>query len=107
MKKLLHKVQNVQYELFDMCTLDEITPMVAEAFNHYEPMAVAQAIPFQEFMDFVKLLAPKAQQEELTVLARNQETDQIIDAMIADNFASAPPKSMKLLGKTFEPILAL
>lgn len=43
MKKLLRKVQGVQYELFDMCALDEMAPMVAEAFNRYEPMAVAQS----------------------------------------------------------------
>src|SRR5262249_27298877 len=54
--KLLHKVQGVQYELFDMYALDEMAPMVAEAFNRYEPMTVAQGIPFQEFVDFVKLL---------------------------------------------------
>lgn len=58
-------------------------------------------------MDFVKLLAPKAQQEELTVLARDQETGQVIGAMIADDFASAPPEGMGLLGEAFEPILAL
>jgi len=107
MKKLLRKVQGVQYQLFDMYALDEMAPMVAEAFNRYEPMTVAQAVPFQEFVDFVKLLAPKAQHEELTVLARDQETGQVIGAMIADDFASAPPEGMGLLGEAFEPILAL
>jgi hypothetical protein len=48
---------------------DEMAHIVAEAFKCYEPMTVAQDVPFQEFVDFVKLLAPKAQQEGLTVLA--------------------------------------
>src|SRR5262249_51422356 len=104
---LLRKGRGVQYELFDMHALDEMAPMVAEAFNRHEPMTVAQDVPFQEFVDFVKLLAPKAQQEELTVLARDQETGQVIGAMIADDFASAPPEGMGLLGAAFAPILAL
>jgi hypothetical protein len=105
--KLFGEVQGVQYELFDMDALDEMAPMVAEAFNRYEPMTVAQGVPFQEFVDFVKLLGPKAQQEELTVLARDQETGQLIGAMIADDLASTPPEGMGLLGQAFEPIFAL
>jgi hypothetical protein len=107
MMELLHEVQGVQYELFDMYALDEMALMVAEAFNRYEPMAVVQDIPLKEFVDFVKLLGPKAQQEELTVLARDQETGQIIGAMITDDFASAPPEGMDNFSETFEPIFAL
>src|SRR5262245_40427935 len=107
MKKLLRKVQGVQYELFDMSALDEMAPMVAEAFNRYEPMTVAQDVPFKEFIGLINLFEPKAQQEELTILARDQETGQVIGAMIADDFASAPPEGMGRLGEAFEPILAL
>src|SRR5262245_22628975 len=105
--KLLRKVQGVQYELFNMHALDEMARMVAEAFKRYEPMTAAQDVPFQEFVDFVRLLGPKAHHEELTVLARDQETGQVIGAMIADDFASAPPEGMGVLGEAFEPILAL
>ena len=105
--KLLSKVQGVQYELFEIYALGEMAPMIAEAFNRYEPMTVARNVPFQEFVDFVKLLAPKALQEELTVLARDQETGQVIGAMIADDFASTPPEDLGLLGQAFAPIFAL
>src|SRR5262249_34725496 len=105
--ELLREVQGVQYELFDMYALDEVALMVAEAFNRYEPMAVVQDIPLKEFLDFVKLLVPKTQQEELTVLARDQETGQVIGAMITDDFASVPAKGMEHLGETFAPIFAL
>jgi hypothetical protein len=105
--KPLREVQGVRYELFDMSALGETAHMVAEAFNRYEPMSVAQGIPAKEFEDFIKLLGPKAQQEELTVLARDQETGQVIGAMITDDFASEPPESMEHLGGAFEPVFAL
>jgi hypothetical protein len=74
MMKLLCEVRGVRYELFDMHALDEMAVMVAEAFTRYESIAVVQDFPLEEFVDFVKLLGPKAEQEELTVLAREQET---------------------------------
>jgi GNAT superfamily N-acetyltransferase len=107
MMEPLREVQGVQYELFDMHVIDEMALMVAEAFNRYEPMTVTQDIPVTVFVDFVKLLGPKARQEELTVLARDQETGQVIGAMITDDFASVPPEGMEHLGETFEPIFAL
>jgi hypothetical protein len=107
MMKPLREVQGVRYELFDISALDEMAHMVAEAFCRYEPMAVAQHIPAKEFEDFVKLLGPKTQQEELTVLARDQETGQVIGAMVTDDFASEPPAGFEHFGDTFEPIFAL
>ena len=107
MMESLREVQGVQYELFDMRALDEMALMVAKAFGRYEPMAIAQDIPVNEFVDFVKLLGPKAQEEALTVLARDQQTGQVIGAMIADDFASVLPGGIERLGERFEPILAL
>ena len=101
MMEPLREVQGVRYELFDMSALDEMAHMVAEAFSRYEPMAVAQDIPTKEFEDFVKLLGPKAQQEELTVLARDQETGQVIGAMITDDFCVRAPEGMERLGNTW------
>lgn len=107
MVKLLREVQGVRYELFTLNTLDEMALMVAEAFTHYEPLSVIQAIPLKEFVDFVKLLGLKVQQEELTVIARDQVTDQVIGAIIADDFAATLPESSGHLSERFEPVFAL
>jgi hypothetical protein len=107
MMEPLPEMQGVRYELFDMSALDETALVVAEAFSRYEPMAVAQGIPVTELADFVKLLGPKAQQEGLTVLARDQGTGQVIGAMITDDFASVPPEGMERFCEAFEPVFAL
>ena len=103
----LREVEGVQCELFDMRALDEMAHVVAEAFSRYEPMALALEISTSELVDFVKLLGPKAQQEELTVLARDLETGRVIGAMITDDFVSEPPEGMEHLGERFQPVLAL
>jgi GNAT superfamily N-acetyltransferase len=81
--------------------------VIAEAFSHYEPMAVAQDLSRGELVDFIKLLGPKAAQEALTVLARDQATDRVIGAVLTDDFASAPPKGIEHISEKFGPILAL
>jgi len=43
----------------------------------------------------------------LTVIARDQDTGQIIGAMITDDFAIEPPEEIRGLGNNFEPIWAV
>lgn len=99
--------KGVRYELFDMPALDDMAVIIAEAFARYEPMAVAQGLSREELVDFTKLLGPKAAQEALTVLARDQTTGQLIGVMLTDDFASTPPEGVGYPGEKFRPILAL
>jgi len=41
------------------------------------------------------------------VIARDQKTDQIIGAMVTDDFAIEPPEEMRCLGDHFEPLWAV
>src|SRR5436305_1792130 len=107
MMKLLCEVQGVGYELFDLHALDEMAVMIAEAFTRFEPMAVTQNFSLEELVEFIKLRGPKAAQEELTVLARDRATGQVIGALLTDDFASAPPQGIEHLSEKFGPIWAL
>jgi GNAT superfamily N-acetyltransferase len=107
MMKLLYEVKGVRYELFDMHALDEMAVMVADAFTRYEPMAITQNFSLEELVEFIKLRGPKAAQEELTVLARDQETGQVVGALLTDDFASAPPEGIEHFSGKFGPIWAL
>ena len=104
---LLGEAEDVRYELFHMRDLNEMAVMVAEAFTRYEPVTASLGIPSNDFAKFVRLLGPKAEQEQLTVIARDQKSGQIIGAMITDDFAVEPPKEIKQLGENFEPVWAV
>ena len=105
--KLLYEVKGVRYELFDMHALDGMAVMIAEAFSRYEPMAVTQNFSLEELVEFIKLRGPKAAQEELTILARDQETGQVVGAMLTEDFALAPPEDIEHFSEKFGPILTL
>jgi ribosomal protein S18 acetylase RimI-like enzyme len=104
---ILNEAEGVQYELFDIGQLHEIAAMTAEIFARYEPVTSALGISLKDFADFVRLLGPKVEQEELTVIARNQDTNQIIGAMVTDDFSIEPPEEMRHLGDKFEPLWAI
>jgi len=104
---VLNEAEGVQYELFNINQLPELATMTAETFARYEPVTSSLGIPLDDFADFVRLLGPKVEQEELTVIARNQDTKQIIGAMVTDDFAIEPPEEMRHLGDNFEPLWAV
>lgn len=105
---ILYESEGVQYELFNISDLHEMALMTAEAFARYEPITSALNIPSKDFADFVRLRSsPKEEQEELTVIAKNQETKQIIGAMVADDFAIEPLEEIRHLGDNFEPVWAI
>ncbi|MGZ5029839.1 MAG: GNAT family N-acetyltransferase [Methylobacter sp.] len=104
---VLKETEDVRYELLDINELEELAMMAGEAFARYEPVISALGIPSDDFAEFIRLLGPKAVQEELTVIARHQENNQIIGAMITDDFATEPPEEIRGLGASFEPVWAV
>ncbi|MCL7421867.1 MAG: hypothetical protein M8364_13275 [Methylobacter sp.] len=100
----MNETESVQYELVDISEFDNMAMMAAEAFTRYEPISSALNISSEDFADFIRLLEPKLVREQLTVIARNQETQQIIGAMISDDFAIEPPKEILHLSDNFEPV---
>jgi len=104
---ILNEAEGVQYELFDISDIHEMAAMTADTFSRYEPVTSSLGISLDGFSDFVRLLGPKVDQEELTVIARNQDTNQIIGAMVTDDFAVEPPEELRHLSDNFEPLWAV
>ena len=105
--KLLKETPGVRYELFDLSARDEMALLVSEAFIRYEPMAVAQNFSQKEFIEFINLLAPKAEKKKLTITAKDKATEKIIGTLIAEDFVSPLPSGMEKLSEKFGPIFAL
>lgn len=104
---VLNEADGVQYELFDINDLHELAEMTADIFARHEPVTSSLDISSASFTDFIRLLGPKLEQETLTVIARNQESRQIIGAMVSDDFAIESPEEMRQLGDNYEPLWAI
>lgn len=103
---VLNEMEGVRYELLTKDTLNRTAVMTAEAFAFHDPVITSLRIPSGDFAEFVRLLGLRAE-EELTVIATDLKSGQIIGAMITDDFAINPPAKIKQLGEKFEPLWAL
>lgn len=83
---------------------DEMTALLAEAFTHRDPPAVAVGLTPPEFESFVRLLCPKAADEGHTIVARSSATGEMIGALLTEDAASAPAAGMDRLGAKFDAI---
>jgi GNAT superfamily N-acetyltransferase len=97
----------VVYDVFDARDGVAIARLLATAFSERDPPAVALGITATEFDTFVRLLAPKAATEALTIVARDSGTGEIVGALLTEDLYSRPADGIHRLSTTFEPILAL
>ncbi|ARV59000.1 hypothetical protein BZZ01_10445 [Nostocales cyanobacterium HT-58-2] len=105
---LLHETIDVQYELFHPDSRNEMALLVAEAFTHSEPLTINQGFSIDEFADFIRFVGGWAEQEKLTVIARDKQTHKLLGVLISGDFASASYlENYDISDNNFPPIFEL
>ena len=104
---VVHEAQGIGYELLRPEVLDDMAGVVANAFAGYEPTSVALDISSEEFVDYVQLYGTRMLRENLTIVATDLSTGDLVGALIADDLASGSPAGREHLSEKFEPVLAL
>ena len=95
---------------FDVLQAADVEPMIhliARAFSTAEPPAVAMGLSTADLTEFLRMLAPRAVADELTVLARSLADGRIVGALLTDDFAVPPPLEIERLSPRFLPIIAI
>jgi GNAT superfamily N-acetyltransferase len=80
---------------------------IGEAFVTSEPMTVTTGISKGEFVNLIKFLGSWAQPQELTVIARDKQSNEVVGAMIARDFALEFTVDGAVFSDKFEPIFEL
>ena len=104
---VVHEAQGIGYELLRPEVLDDMAGVVANAFAGYEPTSVALGISSEEFVDYVQLYGTRMLRENLTIVATDLTTGDLVGALIADDLASGSPAGREHISEKFEPVLAL
>ena len=81
--------------------------LIASAFSAAEPPAVAMGLTVSELTEFLKMLAPTALEDGLTVVARSSAGNQLVGAMLTDDFASPAPLDPQRLSPGLLPIMGM
>lgn len=105
--RFLTHINGIDYEIFSMDDAPGALDVVTEAFINYEPMTAFKKVTPEAFQHFAGLLLPKADSEQLTIVARDPESGDIIGAMISEDIGNPPPEGLDTLDERFGPIFTL
>lgn len=81
--------------------------LIATTFSESEPMAVALGLSFREMEQFLRLFAPAAVAEGLTVVARDRSTGKLAGVMLADDFAAPPALDLNQISPKIRPVFSM
>lgn len=95
---------SVKYEIYSATDAEDMTRLLGDVFSCNDPPAYAVGVTASEFAAFVELLCPKAAAEELTVIARESRTGDLVGAMLTEDFASDLPEGLDRISPKFDPI---
>lgn len=100
------KREDIRYEVLQPATVEPMIQLIAAAFSAGDPPAVAMRLSAAELREFLKLLAPSAVKDGLTIVARTAD-GKLAGALLTDDFAAPPPLDPAQFSPRFLPIFAL
>jgi len=84
--------------------VDELIELLSEVFTERDPPAVAVGLTRDEFSALVELYRDRAGVEGLTIVARCQETGEMVGALLGEDSAAPFPYGVERLSPKFDPI---
>ncbi len=103
----LREEMGVRYALCQSGDIEEMAELLAVCFGRHEPMAIASGYTHRELVDFVKLFGPMAVAQQLTPVARDVASGEMVGAFLTEDFCSPAPDGFALLGEKFQPTLTM
>lgn len=102
--RLITAEGGIEYGVLEESDGAAMAALLADAFSRREPMAVAVGLSEREVERFVRAFLPKALEEQLAVVARDASSRDLLGAVLADDFGTAPPVGLDQLAPAFAPI---
>lgn len=100
-------VKDVRYGRLDMNSLEEVALLIGKSFSISDPMAIARQLSVQDFHAYILSLGAWLSAAGLSVVARDERSQQLIGALIAGDFAADSPLLAEQINDKFAPIFAL
>jgi len=90
----LNIVDDIEYGLLEQTEAGAMVSVIAEAFSRYEPLAIALGLSASELEQLVSAFMPGALSENLTVVAGEASSKDIIGALFVEDFGTPPPEGL-------------
>ncbi|MBD2730142.1 hypothetical protein H6G96_28440 [Nostoc sp. FACHB-892] len=96
--------RDISYQILTEDNLKSAVECISNTFYLGEPMTKALGITLKEFKHFTGILAKKAIINKLSVVAIDNITRKVVGVLIAEDFMTEPPTSIKTVSPKFLPM---
>ncbi|GAA6615817.1 GNAT family N-acetyltransferase [Scytonema sp. NUACC26] len=95
-------LQTMQYN-----DIEETASCISQVFSSFEPITRALKISFNEFYRFAVPVCQKAADEEISIIAKDRRTGEVVGFIISEDFMTINPDSPEGIDSKFEPVFSL
>ncbi|OQW90572.1 MAG: hypothetical protein BWK79_19520 [Beggiatoa sp. IS2] len=102
------KREKIQFSILQRQDIDGVCSCLAKAFSQREPLAKHMQITVEDFYVLARYLCDKAERQQLSLVAKDTLTNQIVGCHIIESDTSTESEDItKRLSNKFLPIFAL
>ncbi|MEG4918090.1 GNAT family N-acetyltransferase [Microcoleus sp. B7-D4] len=105
--KFLNKDTKISFHKMQHSDIEQTATCISQVFSSCEPMAKALKINFKEFYRFAVPVCQKAADEEISVIAKDKKTGEVVGFIISEDFLKVAPDSLEGIDNKFELVFSL
>lgn len=97
----------ISYAIAAPADTPAVIRLLAQCFSESEPPAVAMKLSFADMQRFLQDIVPRIVPDQLTVVARDEDRDELAGVLLTDDFAAAVAIDLDQISPKFLPILSM
>ena len=105
--KFLDRNNEILFQTMQPSDIEETATCISQVFSSFEPMAKALKISFNEFYRLAVPVCQKAADEEISIIAKDQKTGEVVGFIISENFMTINPEPPEGIDHKFESVFSL
>jgi ribosomal protein S18 acetylase RimI-like enzyme len=105
--KLLDTNNEILFQTMRHSDIEETASCISQAFSSSEILTKALEISFNEFYQFAVPVCQKVADEEISIIAKDRITGEVIGFIISEDFITINSDSPEGIDSKFEPIFSL
>jgi ribosomal protein S18 acetylase RimI-like enzyme len=105
--KFLNKNTEILLMKMQHSDIEQTATCISQVFSNFEPRAKSLKISFNEFYRFAVPVCQKAADEEISLIAKDQKTGEVVGFIISEDLMNVYSDSLEGIDNKFESVLSL
>ncbi len=103
----IDKNNEILFQTMQRSDIEETATCISQVFSSFEPIAKALKISFNEFSQLAVSVCQKAADEEISLIAKDQKTGEIVGFIISEDFMTSSPDFLEGIDNKLEAVFSL